>query len=154
MRFAPYHYEIADGGQRTKSNYFVFQTIRFPEGVAKDILVKIQDEYAPANFVILDMGANIDVPVILGWPFLNTVNAVIYIGSGQIHLQFAGKRIKCPFNGYKTNMQPKDTKPEEKPHGKSRRRYNKGKSAKKAEQKEEPAKQVEHSKKEGWEKEM
>ena len=31
------------------------QTIRFPEGVAKDILVKIQDEYAPADFVILDM---------------------------------------------------------------------------------------------------
>jgi len=48
------------------------QTIRFPEGVAKDILVKIQDEYAPADFVILDMGANIDVPIILGRPFLKT----------------------------------------------------------------------------------
>ena len=96
------------------------QTIRFPEGVAKDILVKIQNEYAPANFVIFDMGANIDVPVILGWPFLNTMNTVIYVVSGQIHLQFAGKRIKCPFNGYETNMQLKDTKLEEKPHGKSR----------------------------------
>jgi len=80
------------------------QTIWFPEGVAKDILVKIQYEYAPADFVILDMGSNIDVPVILGRPFLNTVNTVIYIGSGQIHLQFTYKRIKCPFNGYKTNM--------------------------------------------------
>jgi len=85
------------------------QTILFLEGVAKDILVKIQDEYAPTDFVILDMGSNIDVPVILGRPFLNTVNAVIYVGSGQIHLQFAGKRIKCSFNGYKTNMQLKDT---------------------------------------------
>jgi len=130
------------------------QTIRFSEGVAKDILVKIQDEYVPADFIILDMGANIDIPVILGRPFLNTVNAVIYVGSSQIHLQFAGKRIKCPFNGYKTNMQPKDTKPEDKPHGKFRRRYNKGKSAKKAKQKEEPAKQVGHSRKEWWEKEM
>jgi len=51
-------------------------------------------------------------------------------------------------------MQPKDTKPEEKRRGKSRQRYNKGKSAKKAEQKEEPAKQAEHSKKEWQEKEM
>ena len=51
-------------------------------------------------------------------------------------------------------MQPKDTKPEEKPRGKSRRRYNKGKSAKKAKQKEEPTKQAEHSKKECREKEM
>ena len=62
------------------------QTIQFPEGVAKDILVKIQDEYAPADFVILDIGLNIDVPVILGRPFLTKVNAVIYVGSGQIHL--------------------------------------------------------------------
>jgi len=62
------------------------QTIRFPEGVAKDILVKIQDEYAPADFVILDMGANIDVPIILGRPFLNTLNAILYVESGQIYL--------------------------------------------------------------------
>jgi len=123
----------------------VDQTIRFPEGVAKDILVKSQDEYGPTDFIILDMGSNINVPVILGRPFLNTVNAVIYVGSGQIHLQFVGKRIKCPFNGYKTNVQPKYMKLEEKPRGKSRRRYNKGKSAKKAEQKEKPTKQAEHS---------
>jgi len=58
------------------------QTIQFLEGVAKDILVKIKDEYDPTDFVILDMGTNIDVPVIMGRPFLNTVNAVIYIGSG------------------------------------------------------------------------
>jgi len=96
------------------------QTIGFLEGVAKDILVKIQDEHAPVDFVILDMGSNIDVLVILGRPFLNTVNTVIYVRSSQIHLQFPGKRIKCPFNGYKTNMQPKDAKPEEKPRGKSR----------------------------------
>jgi len=51
-------------------------------------------------------------------------------------------------------MQPKDTKLEEKPRGKPRRRYNKGKSTKKAELKEEPAKQVEQSEKEWWEKEM
>jgi len=126
----------------------VDQNIRFLEGVAKDILVKIQDEYAPADFVILDMGSNIDVLVILGRPLLNTVNAIIYVGSGQIHLQFVGKRIKCPFNGYKTNMQPKDMKSEEKPHGKSCQRYNKGKLAKKAEQKEEPTKQPEHPTKE------
>jgi len=100
------------------------------------------------------VGSNIDIPVILGRPFLNTVNAIIYVGFHQIHLQFAGKRIKCPFNGYKTNMQPNYTKPEEKHRGKSHRRYNKGKSAKNAKQKEEPAKQAEHSKKEWREKEM
>jgi hypothetical protein len=30
------------------------QTIRFLEGLAKDILVKIHDDYVPMNFVVLD----------------------------------------------------------------------------------------------------
>jgi len=51
-------------------------------------------------------------------------------------------------------MEPKDTKPKEKPRGKSRQRYNKVKSAKKDEQKEKPTKEVEHSKKEWRVKEM
>ena len=62
----------------------VDQTIWFSEGIAKDIMVKIQDYYVPVDFMILDMGEE-DVPIILGRPFLNTTNAIIYIGSGQIH---------------------------------------------------------------------
>ena len=49
-------------------------------------MVKIQDYYVPANFMILDMGEEEeDVPIILGRSFLNTTNAIIYIGSGQVH---------------------------------------------------------------------
>ena len=61
------------------------QTIWLTEELARDILVKIQDNYVPVDFVILDMGANEEVPFILGRPFLNTANVVIYLGSGQIH---------------------------------------------------------------------
>jgi len=82
----------------------VDQMIRFPEGLERDILVKVQDKYVPASFIILDMGADNELPIILGRPFLNTVNAVIYMGSSQIHLQFPGTKVKCPFNGCKSNM--------------------------------------------------
>jgi hypothetical protein len=57
--------------------------------------VKIQDKYVPADFNILDMGADEEVPLILGRPFLHTTNAVIYVGSGQIHFQFPGWKVKC-----------------------------------------------------------
>jgi len=63
----------------------VDQTIQFSDRIAKDILVKIQDDYVPANFMILDMGIDEEIPLILGRPLLNTTNAVIYVGSGQIH---------------------------------------------------------------------
>jgi len=71
------------------------QSIQFLEGIAKNIMVKIQDYYVPADFMILDMGEEEeeDVPIILGRPFLNTINAIIYKGSRQIHFQFLGQKV-------------------------------------------------------------
>ena len=60
----------------------VDQSIRFPEEIAKVIMVKIQDYYVPTDFMILDMGEEEDTPIILGRPFLNTTNVIMYIGSG------------------------------------------------------------------------
>ena len=57
-------------------------TIRFPDGIAKDILVKIQDDYIQADFIILDMGPDEEIPLILRRPFLNTTNAIIDVRSG------------------------------------------------------------------------
>jgi hypothetical protein len=31
------------------------QSIQFPEGITKDIMVQIQDHYAPGDFIVLDM---------------------------------------------------------------------------------------------------
>jgi hypothetical protein len=59
--------------------------LRWPEGIAKDVLVKIQDYYVPTDFLILDIPGDEDTPIILERPFLNTTDATIYIGSGQIH---------------------------------------------------------------------
>ena len=58
------------------------QSIQFSKGIAKDVMVRIHDHYAPADFMVLDMGEEEeDVPIILGRRFLNTTNAIIYIGS-------------------------------------------------------------------------
>jgi len=45
------------------------QSFRFPEGLARDILIKIKNTYVVVNFIVLDMGSNTDVPIILGRPF-------------------------------------------------------------------------------------
>jgi hypothetical protein len=88
----------------------VDQSIQFPKGIAKDIMVKIQDHYAPADFLVLDMEEENDSPIILGRLFLNTTNAVIYVGSRQIHFQFLGEKVCCCFNSYTTYEQPKKTR--------------------------------------------
>jgi len=73
------------------------------EGLAKDILVKIQNSYIPTDFVVLDMGHNEEVPLLLGRPFLNTTKAVIHMGSRYVNFLIQGRAIKCPFNGYNMN---------------------------------------------------
>ena len=58
------------------------QSIQFLEGIAKDVMVRIHDHYAPADFIVLNMGEEEDdTPIILRRPFLNTTNAIIYVGS-------------------------------------------------------------------------
>jgi hypothetical protein len=63
----------------------VDQSIQFSEGIAKDIMVNIQDHYTPTDFMVLDIKEEDDSPVILGRSFPDTTNAVIYVGSRQIH---------------------------------------------------------------------
>ena len=66
--------------------------------------------------MVLDMGEEEDdTPIILGRPFLNTTNAIIYVGSRQIHFQFLREKVRCHFNSYTTYEQPKKSR--------SRRRY-------------------------------
>ena len=72
----------------------VDQSIQFLEGITKDVMVRIHDHYAPADFMVLDMGEeDDDTPIILGRPFLNTTNVIIYVGSGQVHFQFLGEKV-------------------------------------------------------------
>jgi hypothetical protein len=54
-------YEYLFGNEPLYHTYMqlqmVDQSIRFPEGIAKDVLVQIQDRYVLADFMVLDMGA-------------------------------------------------------------------------------------------------
>jgi hypothetical protein len=95
----------------------VDHSFRFVDGIARDVMVKIQDHFVPADFMVLDMGdEEEDTPIILGRSFLNTIDAIIYIGSGQIHFQFSDRKVRCHFNSYTNHEQPK------KPRNNRRRR--------------------------------
>jgi hypothetical protein len=83
-------YEYLFGNEPLYPTYMLLkmidQSIRFLKGIAKDVLVQIQDHYSPADFMVLDMGAeDEETPIILGRPFLNTNNTIIFIGSRQVH---------------------------------------------------------------------
>ena len=84
------------------------QSSRFPEGIAKDVPVKIQDHYVLTDFYVIDMGEDeYDPPIVLGRPFLNTTRAIIYVRTGEVHFQFPKEKVRCYFNSYNNLEQPK-----------------------------------------------
>jgi len=38
-----------------------------------------------------------DPPIILGRPLLGTVNAIIYIGTGEVHMHFPSEKVRHYF---------------------------------------------------------
>ncbi|XP_052198255.1 uncharacterized protein LOC127805537 [Diospyros lotus] len=58
------------------------RSVKHPRGIVEDILVKVDKFIFPADFIILDMAEDRDIPLILGRPFLATGRALIDVQKG------------------------------------------------------------------------
>ncbi|XP_058202938.1 uncharacterized protein LOC131317400 [Rhododendron vialii] len=80
------------------------RSIKVPRGVVEDVLVKVNDFYFPADFIVLDTEPvqilKKQTPVILGRPFLATANANIHVRSGEMEVTFGNMTLK--LNVYNT----------------------------------------------------
>ncbi|XP_022040663.1 uncharacterized protein LOC110943219 [Helianthus annuus] len=70
------------------------RSIKYPQGVAENLLVKVEDFVLPADFVILDMEEDTEVPLILGRPFLPTTHAMMDMSDGKLTLRVGDKEMK------------------------------------------------------------
>ena len=75
----PMHLQLADS------------SVRYPEGIAEDVPVRVRDYFIPVDFVVLDMEISKETPLILGRPFLSTAGAHIDVGVGEIRFNINGK---------------------------------------------------------------
>ncbi|GJY78684.1 putative reverse transcriptase domain-containing protein [Tanacetum coccineum] len=67
--------------------------VKYPKGIAENVLVGIGKFVFPVNFIILDMLEDSKVPLILGRPFLSTAYAKIDVFKRKIILRVGEKRI-------------------------------------------------------------
>ncbi|GKE85617.1 putative reverse transcriptase domain-containing protein [Tanacetum coccineum] len=75
-------------------------TVKYPKGIAKNVLVGIGKFVFPIDFIILDMPEDIKVPLILGRPFLSTAHAKIDVFKRKITLRTLVINISLdPLNG-------------------------------------------------------
>jgi len=72
-------------------------SVRHPEGITEDVPVRVRECFIPVDFVVLDMDNQKETTLILGRPFLNTVDAHIDVGAREIRLYINGKEEKFDF---------------------------------------------------------
>ncbi|GJS22378.1 homeodomain-like protein [Tanacetum coccineum] len=69
------------------------KTVKYPKGIAENILVRIGKFTFLVDFIILDMPEDIKVPLILRRPFLSTARAKIDVYKRKITLRVREERI-------------------------------------------------------------
>ncbi|KAG7995172.1 hypothetical protein I3843_01G095200 [Carya illinoinensis] len=82
------------------------RSIKYPRGVIEDVLVKVDKFIFPADFVVLDMKEDEDVPLILGRPLLATGRALIDVQKGELTLRVNKEEVM--FNIYQAMKFPED----------------------------------------------
>ena len=78
-------------------------TIKKPMGRINDVLIVENRNLVPVDFIVLDIDCNLYCPIILGRPFLRTIDAIIDMKEGNIRFQFPLKKTWSSFQERKSN---------------------------------------------------
>jgi hypothetical protein len=63
-----------------------------PLGRINDVLIMVNNNLVPVDFLVMDVECNASCPIILGRPFLRTIGAIIDMKEGTIKYQFPLKK--------------------------------------------------------------
>jgi hypothetical protein len=72
-------------------------TVRYPEGIVKNLLVQVKGSFILVNFVVLDMEGDLEISLILRRPFLRDAKARIDVGTRKISLRIMGWNMMFRF---------------------------------------------------------
>ena len=89
------------------SVYYLDSTLNKPVRKIDDVLIMVNGNYVPVDFIVMDIECKLSFPIVLGRPFLRTVGVVIDMKEGNIKFQFPlrkgmehfpRRRMKHPFD--------------------------------------------------------
>ncbi|BBG96342.1 transposable element gene [Prunus dulcis] len=80
------------------------RSITYPRGVIEDLIIKVDNLYLPADFVVLDMDEDLQTPIILGRPFMATARTLIDVEAGTLTLRVQDQSVV--FNLFEAAKRP------------------------------------------------
>lgn len=79
---------------------------KYPYGVAKDVLVKVDKFMFLVDFVVMDIEEDVKVPLILGRPFVKTAKVIIDVDDGKLKVRVQDEEVN--FNVFEAIQHPKE----------------------------------------------
>ena len=76
------------------------RSVKHPIGILEDIPIKVGKLFIPANFVVLEMEEDSQIPIILGRPFLATAGALIDVKNGKLSLTVGEEKVEFDLGNY------------------------------------------------------
>ena len=70
------------------------KSITYPLGILKNVPTKVGKFVTPADFVVLEMEEDLEIPILFGRPFLMTAGAIIDMKRGKITLQVDNEHME------------------------------------------------------------
>ncbi|XP_065623227.1 uncharacterized protein LOC136064844 [Quercus suber] len=83
------------------------RSIQYPRGVIEDVLVKVDKFIFLADFIVLDMDEDEEIPLILGQPFLAMGRTLIDVQQGKLVLRVGEDEVT--FDVFKPMKFPSET---------------------------------------------
>nr|XP_027088737.1 uncharacterized protein LOC113710089 [Coffea arabica] len=75
------------------------RSIRHPMGILENVLIKVQKFIISVDFVVLDMEEDVNVPIILGRPFLATAGTIIDVKREMSQVNLDDDSLELCLNG-------------------------------------------------------
>ena len=69
------------------------RSITRPYRVIEDVLVRVKHFIFPADFVVMDISEDTDIPIILGRSFMLTASCIVDMGKRKLELGFEDQKI-------------------------------------------------------------
>ena len=85
---------LSEARPTTDTLQLVDRSLKHPRGVIEDVLVKVDKFIFPADFIVLDMEEDKEIPIILGRLFLATGRAMIDVQRGELKLRVHEDEVK------------------------------------------------------------
>ena len=98
---------LGEARPTTVTLQLVDRSLKHPWGVIEDVLVKVDKFILPADFIVLDMEEDKEIPIILGRQFLVTGRAMIDVQKRELKLRVQDDEVR--FNVFNAVRHPAES---------------------------------------------